>query len=316
MTVVNKIKCPHCQTINVLSQEENIPRQSYYPPTVPQYTLHEASDIARGLLDESNSLWAEVKVNFDGIRSCHKKVLCIDKEKNEVFVAKAVANIEGTMEAIKDVYWNEELDWDVTTVSNIKIIEDNWNSRLTLKEHKTTSAATVRNDLVVRSTFDVGQNYIWCYSVSEKTPNIPERTGWRRGHLVLSALRIQKIDENWCEVSYIHCFDFGGWIHVKFVEDEQKRVAQRLARIKKKVEDNSRAPPKPTYTAPVSAPTPVDPPVYATGTAVSKLCPVCRNFGNKMFCENDGTQLELVCGNCHSPVTGSSFCRECGNKLV
>jgi len=228
------------------------------------------------------------------------------------------------MEAIREVFWNAELDWDMNTVSNIRILEDHGSSRLLLKEHKTTSAATLRNDVVVRSAYEIYHNYIWCYSVSDKS--VPERSGWRRGHLVLSALRIEQIDDKWCEAKFVFCFDFGGWIHVKFMEDEQKRVGQRLGRIKKKVEDDARvaatkhmyAPqqvPQQVYQQPVQQ-QPVQSIDESKYRAVSKICPLCRNVGVNVFCGNDGTRLELVCENCLSPVTGNNFCGGCGQKLV
>jgi len=220
------------------------------------------------------------------------------------------------MQAIKDVYWNCELEWDVNTVSHIKVVEDNGYNSLVLKEHKTTSAATLKNDVLVRRSYEEYFDEIWCTGVSEKSPNVPERSGWRRAYLIFSGLKIQQIDEKQCEVSFVHCFDFGGWIHVKFVEDEQKRVALRLSRIKKKVEDDAKAPPRPVH---VPAPAPVRA-VAATaqvwGNGVRSMCPECREVSESAFCGNDGSKLILVCANCDSPVSGSAFCGECGFKLV
>jgi len=301
---VTKVKCPSCGAVNHLDVGPEAKSAVPLVQSVPQYSFHEVSSVAKQLLDESVSLWIEVKVS-EG--SCHKKLYCLDKEKNEVYVTKATTTIDGTMDAILDVYWNWELEWDSSTVALIKILEDNGNNRLTLKEHKTTSAATLKNDVIVRSAYEQYSDHIWSYAVSEKS-TIPERGGWRRAHLILSGFRIQRIEENRCEVTFIHSFDFGGWIHVKFIEEEQKKVALRLSRIKKKVEDDARILQQPIINTVVDVPYPVQ-------SGVCKLCPTCNVVGYTSFCGEDGSKMILCCDKCFNPVTGSPFCGECGNKL-
>jgi len=238
-------------------------------------------------------------------------------------VTKAKAIINAPRLVIHNVYWNAEYDWDTSTVSLIKYIEDHGNNRLSLIEHKSTSAATLKNDLVVRSIYEEYADHIWCYRVSEKCPTIPEKGGWRRGHVVLSGFLIREQDNNnnQCEVTFINCFDFGGWIHVKFIDEEQKKVGIRLSRIKKKAEDDYKielsrsAPPVNPYEK-----VPVRPQdsglINYSPLAVCNICPTCQTISSSKFCGSDGTRLELVCSTCYALIKGTKFCSGCGSKLV
>jgi len=246
------------------------------------------------------------------------------------------------MRVVHNVYWNKELDWDSSTCGMIKYIEDNVNNRLILKEHKTTSAATLRNDLVVRAVYEEYNNYVWYYAVSEKCPTIPEKGGWRRGQLVLHGCLVTELDNNRCEVTMINCFDFGGWIHVKFIDEEQKKVGNRLSRMKKRAEDDYKLeisktqhsyhqhmqeikqqqqyeqqlltgqakPLEQTYGMERNLSS-----SYST-PAVCNMCPSCKTVSSSKFCSNDGTPLELCCSQCNTPVRNNKFCSSCGAKLV
>jgi len=257
----------------------------------------------------------------------------IEKKNNEVYVTKAKCHIDVPMNVIHNVYWNWESDWDSSTVAHIKVIEDGGNNRLLMKEHKTTSAATLKNDLVVRQIYEDYGDHIWCYAVSEKCTTVPEKGGYRRGQLVLSGFLIQPEGGDRCEVSFINCFDFGGFIHVKFIDEEQKRVAILLSRIKIKSEEkyakelskaSQQQSSKPQYrqpesitvmAEPVNLPPPTSDNNYSN-TAVCYICPTCNTSSNAKFCGNDGTRLELICSNCRTPVSGAKFCSSCGSKLV
>jgi phage FluMu protein Com len=325
-TQLTKVKCPNCGAINQLVSDSSTPNTNPIAVSkepVPQYTTEEVSRIAKGLIDEYVTHWNEVLIpHVDNIENCYKKVYGYDRDKqNEVFVTKAKAHINAPMNVVLNVYWNGETDWDSPTVSMIKYIEDHGNNRLILKEHKTTSAATLRNDLVVRSIYEEYADHIWCYAVSEICPTVPEKGGWRRGHLVLSGFLILAQDHK-CEVIFINCFDFGGWIHVKFIDEEQKKVGMRLSRIKKKAEEDYKieisrsAPPVSPYQR-VNAGTPQNTDlINYSPSAVCNICPTCQTISTAKFCSNDGTRLELACSQCYAPIQGTKFCSGCGSKLV
>jgi len=238
---LTKVKCPECGVINQLAMEGGTQTSTQNKDAVPHFSIQEASSEARRMLEESTSFWVDIKVPHAEVDSCYKRVYGYDKDgNNEVFVTKAKTFIKAPMNWVLEVYWNGEYDWDNSTVAVIKLIENNGNNRLMLKEHKTTSAATLRNDLVVRSVYEEYSDHIWCYATSEVCPTVVEKGGWRRGHVVFAGLLISAVDGQSCEASYVSCFDFGGWIHVKFIDEEQKKVAMRLSKIKKKAEDDFR----------------------------------------------------------------------------
>jgi hypothetical protein len=341
---LTKVKCPNCATVNQLVTEGNpaaSQQASSYSGSrdpVPVYSIHDVSRIARGLLDESTSFWVEVTVpHVDGIDSCYKRVYGYDRDRqNEVYVTKAKAYINAPMRVVHNVYWNKELDWDSSTVGMIKYYEDNVNNRLILKEHKTTSAATLRNDLVVRAVYEEYNDHVWYYATSETYPTLPEKGGWRRGHLVLQGCLVTELDNNRCEVSFINCFDFGGWIHVKFIDEEQKKVAGRLSRIKKRAEDDYKleiSKSQQSYHQHLhevkqqqkyeqqlltgQSEQQTSGSFTYNSSAVCNVCPSCKNVSTSKFCGNDGSPLELSCSQCYNPVRGNNkFCATCGAKLI
>jgi len=337
---LTKVKCPNCGTINQLVVDEgSVPVSNYglSKDPVPEYTIEQVARIARGHLDEPNSLWVEVAIpHVDNIENCYKRVYGYDRDRsNEVYLTKAKAYINAPKRIVHNVYWNHELDWDSSTTGMVRVIEDYGNNRLLLKEHKTTSAATLRNDLVVRAIYEEYADSFWCYSVSEKCPTIPEKGGWRRGQLVLSGCLITELEPNRCEVDFINCFDFGGFIHVKFIDEEQKKVGIRLSRMKKKAEDDYKLElyragahqqqsyqqqsyqqqsyqQQPAHQSNLSS---SGGPVQYSEGAVCNICPNCKTISSSKFCGNDGTPLQLACASCYSPVQGNKFCLSCGSKL-
>jgi phage FluMu protein Com len=333
-TQVSKVKCPNCGAINqlVVDSSASAPVSNYglSKDPVPEYTVDQVARIARGLLDESLSNWVEVSIpHIDNIENCYKRVYGYDRDRtNEVYVTKAKAYVNAPKRTVQNVYWDHELEWDNSTTGMVKVVEDYGNNRLLLKEHKTTSAATLRNDLVVRAIYEEYPDYFWSYAVSEKCDRIPEKGGWRRGHLVLQGCLITEVEPNRCEVEFINCFDFGGWIHMKFIDEEQKKVGIRLSRMKKRAEDDyklevHRAQER-SYQYQQPAHQPAHQPqqsssggnvVYSEGS-VCNICPSCKTISSAKFCGNDGTRLELACSSCYAPVQGNKFCLSCGAKLV
>jgi len=153
------------------------------------------------------------------------KVIVSTKKKNEVFCTKAVSRIQGDPQSIVDIFWNanEELNWNGSTVQTINILEDRGHDQLIYQQHKTTSAATSKNDVTYRriKTRQPDGSH-WVYSVSEMT-NPETRANFRRGWVVFGGFLVEPSDNNgFCQVSSVWCWDFNGWIHEKFVLEEKK----------------------------------------------------------------------------------------------
>jgi len=322
------VKCPNCGAVNVLEGTPTVTQSYSNVPKepVPHYTIDEASRMAKGLIEESSSYWVQVTIpHVDDIEYCCKRVYGSDKDRNnEVWVTKAKAFVNAPKNIVHNNYWNHETEWDGSTLGHLKIIEDYGNNRLMLKEHKTFCTTVLRNDLVVRAIYEEYPDQFWCYSASEEVPSVPEKGGWRRGHLVLAGCLITEVEPNRCEVSLINCFDFGGFIQIKYIEEEQKRVGIRISRLKKRAEEDyrtqlSRAQQQSyqsqSHHQPVRSQESSQGLVYDT-SAVCSICPSCNTQSSAKFCVNDGTRLEIACIRCSTPVNGTKFCPGCGSKLV
>jgi len=204
---------------------------------------------------------------------------------------------------------------------------------LIYQQHKTTSAATSKNDLTYRriKTRQPDGSH-WVYSVSETTS--PEtRANFRRGWVVFGGLLVEVIDNGFCQVSFVWCWDFNGWIHEKFVIEEKKRVPLRLFKIAAQAAEVQRGNARGTvYTRaaqPVSAPptstttyTPtssaIQQPTSKPGAKEGALrgCKDCRVPESGNYCSRCGNPTGSVCGRCFSTTLYSGTnCVNCGNKL-
>lgn len=337
-----RVMCPHCRAINNLAgtNPTTSSAKNSRPNIVlnqrPNYTLEEASSVSRQLLYENTSDyhngWELISVNFDNVISCYSKCYCLDKEKNEVFCTKAVARIPAEPSVIADVYWNvnQELNWNSSTVQAINILEDRGFVQLIYQQHKTTSAATMKNDVNYRrERFAPQQNgAIWIYSVSEGT--IPEtRPNFRRGWIVFGGFLVEPSNDGFSQVSLIWCWDFNGFIHEKFITEEKKRVALRLSKLAVQVAEYVRNP-KALQTVYNTAPKPTQTTSYpTTSVGASQLpskpaakegalrgCKDCRIPEAGNYCSRCGNPTGTVCGRCYTTTLYSGAnCSNCGNKL-
>jgi len=243
-----------------------------------------------------------------------------------------------------DVYWSvdQELTWNASTVQSINVLSEQHHpviQQLVYQTHKTTSAATLKNDACILRVRDVAlgsSSDMWSFSVSQMTD--PEtKANFRRGWVVFGAFNVHPIQPNVCEVSLIWCWDFHGWIHEKFVLEEKKKVALRLSKIGAQVAEYSRNPrnvnthvqqnvqPKPssssssassTYTSSASSALPANKPQPAR-EGILKGCKDCRTPETGNYCSRCGNPTGSVCGKCYSSslYSSGSTCNNCGNKL-
>jgi len=281
--------------------------------------------------------WEQVAVGYERIVSCYSKCYCLDKEKNEVFVTKAVGRIPADPSLIVDVYWNvnEEQTWNAATILSINIVEDRGNEQLIYQQHKTNSAATSKNDVSYRRIKSrLPDGSFWIYSVSEIT-NPETRNPFRRGWVVFGGLLVEPGDGA-CQVSFVWCWDFNGWIHEKFVVEEKKRVALRLSKIGSQVAELQRNPRTNTSTKYTQAPptssasTPATTTYTSTSASIAQQapskppaqegtlrgCKECRIPESGNYCSRCGNPTSSVCGRCFSTTLYSGAnCSNCGNKL-
>jgi len=92
---------------------------------------------------------------------------------------------------------------------------------------------------VYRRYYEESYNRIWIWCVSEKT-NPESQPGWVRGIVILGGMLIEAVDANRCKATLIWSFDINKKLSVRCKDEEPKKVALRLCKIKKKIEDEAR----------------------------------------------------------------------------
>jgi len=258
----------------------------------PHYNLNEAAEQAKKALAENYSVdpWEAFNTKNEDVRAVYNKVFCVSKDKVPIFVTRATAVLPHSADKIFQTYWDPQLalKWNVSTVSAISVVSQTANSQVLYEQHKTLSAASARRDVVYERAFEKrGDGSYFVYGSSKDESSKPESKDFVRSWIVFAGLEIKPMAGNKCEVNQVWCLDFGGWLHVKFIEGEWGNVALRLSRIAKNV------PTGPAATAP--APQPVQ---------IQRPAPVNSNYDEKSQCTK-----------CGAARTGGKFCGSCGELI-
>jgi len=70
----------------------------------------------------------------------------------------------------------------------------------------------------------------------QKKTNPESQPGWVRGLVLFGAVLIEAVDATKCKVSWIWSFDINKKLAVKYKDEEPKKVALRLFKLKQKIE--------------------------------------------------------------------------------
>jgi len=240
-TSATKISCPNCNYVNILQAEvaSSTAEHGSVPAQVPTYTLEEASGVARALVsqDPSGHGWSPVTVAYEGVEGCWTKHIAMNINNDKIFVNKAVSVINATPDQVLSVYWNgrAELEWNATTVSKVTLLEDLHSVQVFHQELKKNAIVNMQNDIVFRRAYDKNSNgSIWAYAVSENGP--APKPGLTRGIVVFGGLLAQPEGKK-TRITLIWCFDYNKKLQVKYGDEEPKRTALRVSKIKKMIED-------------------------------------------------------------------------------
>eukprot|EP01127_Copromyxa_protea_P006688 TRINITY_DN16690_c0_g1_i1.p1 TRINITY_DN16690_c0_g1~~TRINITY_DN16690_c0_g1_i1.p1 ORF type:complete len:292 (+),score=67.07 TRINITY_DN16690_c0_g1_i1:27-902(+) len=179
-----------------------------------------------------NNGWEDVAHTTEGVTYLKSKLVHTTNDKTEVYVTKGCVKATGTTaQKVFDSYWSQQLKWDTSTVAEMKILQDNGNSQIVYQTHKVLSAASAKKDLVFeRSYSQDGTGYV-IYSHSVESPLMPVQRQFGRANLLFHKCTIRDVSPGTVELVFLWCFDFNGWIHVKFIDAEKTKVALRATRI-------------------------------------------------------------------------------------
>jgi hypothetical protein len=242
----------------------------------PHYSLDEASNQAKKALAENYAAdpWEAFAIkNNEDVRSVYNKVHCVSRDKVPIFITRATAVLPFSADKLFATVWEPTLalKWNVSTVSSISVVSQSSNSQRLYEQHKTLSAASARRDCVYDRAYEKrGDGSYWIFATSVEDSSRAESKDFVRSWIVFSGIEIKPMAGGKSEITSIWCLDFGGWLHVKFIEAEFSNVALRLSRIGRNV------PTGPVQAVP--APQPVQfqrpTPVNASKDDPSK-CPSC-----------------------------------------
>jgi hypothetical protein len=233
--------------MNVFREEPEVELPPWVAPEMPIYTLDEAGQIARKYLDEDPERaegWEKVPIpsTHEGIESIWTKPIAANLTREFVYCTKVVGTINATINQIYDCYWNPkgELTWNTASVTSVKILEDKGAEQQVHVQLKKNPSVNIQNDLVIRRTvIDLSPKQRWIYCVSEKT-NPESQPGWVRGLVLFGGVLIEAISSQQCRVSWVWSFDINKKLSVKYKDEEPKKVALRLFKMKQKIEGDIR----------------------------------------------------------------------------
>jgi len=266
----------------------------------PQYTLAEAGEQAKKALSENYGAdpWETFGTKNDDVRAVYNKVFCVSKDKVPIFVSRASILLNHPADKVFQTIWDTQLElkWNVSTISSIEILENRGTEQVIYQQHKTLSAASARRDIIIERTYvknSDGSYWITATSHKDDTKKAVAREHVR-AKLVFSGIQVRpSAGKPACEVSWVWCFDFCGWLHAKFIEQEFNNLALRLSRIGKNVPTGSA--PAPVAHAPQALPARPEPVNVAKGAGFCPKCGTARGEGK--FCGQCGELLSLALGS-------------------
>jgi len=264
----------------------------------PVFSLQEASQQVRTAMAENygSAPWETFGTKNDDVRAVYNKIFCVSKDKVPIFITRASAVLPFSAERVFQTYWdaNLELKWNASTVSSMQILRNNGNQQLVYQQHKTLSAASAKRDLLFDRQYERdGSGTYSITAVSHPDDSVrPVEREYVRAKIVFHGVQIKPISgKDQCEVTWIWCLDFCGWLHAKFIEQEFTHVAMRISRLAKNVPTG----PAPAPAAPqqrIERPAPVNAPKGAG------FCPKCGAArGEGKYCGGCGELLSTALGS-------------------
>eukprot|EP01105_Mastigella_eilhardi_P028714 TRINITY_DN9650_c0_g1_i1.p1 TRINITY_DN9650_c0_g1~~TRINITY_DN9650_c0_g1_i1.p1 ORF type:complete len:347 (-),score=82.67 TRINITY_DN9650_c0_g1_i1:50-1090(-) len=257
----------------------------------------------------------------------------------DIACVRATCEVGAPAQAVFDAYWKQEAKWNRSTVSSLQVLEDG-NTQIVYEQHKTLSAATPRRDLLLarQSETDSQTGAIRVWGCSCTSPKMPKQKDFVRAVMYYTGLCVTPLSPTSCKATLLSCFDFTGWIHVKFYEVEKATVGQRLGRIKELALASVGIT---TSKAPTPTPKPISQFIHTTSSdtyrAYLQAVKEAKDDDDDDTTEQDkpsvvyrapaaqpqpepllpaaGSETVLACGKCKTPGTGR-FCSTCGTRLA
>jgi len=273
--------------------------------------------------------WESCEHNSDGINYLVSKHYLKTKDGADVFVTKCNMTVKSTPQDLLNTYLNGQANWDFASTSMIQSIENRGSSEIMYAQHKVLSAASVKKDCVFERSHSLTSNGAKAYATSVTHPSRPEKyQGYGRSFILFHGCYINETSPGTCDFTFVHCYDFNGWVHDKFIIAEKAKTA---ARMNKLVRATKNAVLVPATNPLVLNPVPLNPNVtkITSGASYAEYNQLIRDAQPTFIPETSNvhqmppqhlsTQNQSggpnFCPTCGASSKGMRFCAGCGQKL-
>jgi len=273
--------------------------------------------------------WESVEHNSDGINYLASKHYLKTKDGADVFVTKCNMTVKSSVSDLFNTYWNTQPTWDFASTSAVQILEDRGSDQVVYAQHKVLSAASVKKDCVFERTSSLNSNSEKAYATSVTHSSRPEKyQGYGRSFIYFHGCFIIETSPGVCDFTFVHCYDFNGWVHDKFVIAEKAKTAARMNKIARGTKN--------AVIVPVTNPLKIQSnnsnssqvsvsyadynqmireaqPIYVPEPENTHQQPPRQNLQAQQPLTSGGPNF---CPGCGAGSKGMRFCQGCGNKLL
>jgi len=274
----------------------------------------------------NSAAWESCDHNSDGINYLVSKHYLKTKDGADVYVTKCNMTVKGTtVQDLLSTYLNQQGVWDFASTSLIQSIENKGSSEIMYCQHKVLSAASVKKDCVFERTIVQNSNSAKVYATSVVHPSRPEKyQGYGRSFILFHGCYIIETSPGLIDFTFVHCYDFNGWVHDKFVVAEKAKTAARMNKLVRGtksaqivtvtnpliIQNNSNKPQTSSY-AEYNSMVRDAQPTYIPQTSNVHQQPPSQN----LQATNSTTTGPNFCPSCGQASKGMRFCAGCGQKL-
>jgi len=233
-----RIRCPHCQHVNLLNVP---PLDPWVIPTLPRYSQDEALATAQKIMSENTLAdpWEPVDVKYEFVKEISTRCYCIGDNGNEVWVGVARSeDFPGNIKQCFDIFWNlqEELKWNTTTLKQTQLIEEQGDTQVVYQERKVHSSLSFGADVVYARTYKAFETHCLAWGASCQHPKKGKQGTLRRCDIVFFGFQVVPgATPGTISITLTSAFNELGNIPKLVIIDELKKISLRVCKIAKRV---------------------------------------------------------------------------------
>jgi hypothetical protein len=263
---------------------------------MPRYSLDETLATVKKVMAENSFEypWEPVDVKYELVASIQARTFCIGDNGNEVYVGIARSEtVPGNPRQVFDIWWNlqEELKWNTTTLKTTQLIEESGDTQVVYQDRKVHSSVSFGADVVYRRSIKLFQDHFYAWGQSVEHPRKPKNPQLRRCDIVFFGFHVQQVANDSVVLTLTSAFNELGNIPKIVIIDELKKIALRVCKVAKRLEEVRRAS-RGTAPAPVGIVAGPNAPV--ANLSGQRACIDCKTPGEGNFCGICGGMIRMM----------------------